>query len=80
MDQGTAKDFIEDLMGKVNALEDSFRVLHERMEHLKEQRDRYADRLFALQSEYNNLLRLITKHVCIGWDCVICKGLGGQVD
>ena len=76
MDAGTAKDYIEDLMLQVQALEDSFRAINARTEELKAQRDRYAERLFALQSEYNDLLRLITKHVCIGFDCVICKGLG----
>lgn len=55
MDAGTAKDYIEDLMLQVQALEDSFRAINARMEELKAQRDRYADRIFQLQTENNKL-------------------------
>lgn len=55
MDKGTAKDFIEDLLLQIQALEDSFRALNARMEQLKAQRDRYAERLFQLQYEHRQL-------------------------
>jgi len=41
MDAGTMKDYIEDLIQQVNALEEQFRTLDAIIKQLQEQRDQY---------------------------------------
>jgi prefoldin subunit 5 len=48
MDAGTMKDYIEDLIQQVNALEAQFRKLNEVIVQLQEQRDQYRRMYEAL--------------------------------
>jgi len=51
MDNGTMKDYIEDLIQQVNALEAQFHKLNEVILQLQQQRDTYRDLLIAFRSE-----------------------------
>ena len=48
MDAGTMKDYIEDLIQQVNALEEQFRKLNAVIVQLQEQRDQYRRMYEAL--------------------------------
>jgi len=43
MDNGTMKDYVDDLILKVNTLEGQFRTLEAIIKQLQEQRDLYLD-------------------------------------
>jgi flagellar capping protein FliD len=60
MDAGTMKDYIDDLILKVNTLEGQFRTLEEIIKQLQIQRDMYKLLYDDLNVEYRKLVDKIT--------------------
>jgi phage shock protein A len=52
MDAGTMKDYIEDLVQQVNALEAQFHKLNEVIVQLQEQRDQYRKSMQMMSIDY----------------------------
>jgi hypothetical protein len=60
MDMGTMKDYVDDLILKVNTLEGQFRTLEEIIKQLQIQRDMYKLLYDDLNVEYRKLVDKIT--------------------
>ena len=60
MDMGTMKDYVDDLILKVNTLEGQFRTLEEIIKHLQIQRDMYKLLYDDLNVEYRKLVEKLT--------------------
>jgi hypothetical protein len=60
MDMGTMKDYVDDLILKVNTLEGQFRTLEEIIKQLQIQRDMYKTLYEDLNVEYRKLVEKIT--------------------
>jgi hypothetical protein len=56
MDMGTMKDYVDDLILKVNTLEGQFRTLEEIIKQLQIQRDIYKTLYEDLNGEYKKLI------------------------
>jgi hypothetical protein len=56
MDMGTMKDYVDDLILKVNTLEGQFRTLEEIIKQLQIQRDIYKNLYEDLNVEYRKLV------------------------
>ena len=56
MDMGTMKDYVDDLILKVNTLEGQFRILEEIIKQLQIQRDIYKNLYEDLNVEYRKLV------------------------
>jgi hypothetical protein len=54
MDNGTMKDYIEDLIQQVNTLEAHFRALEKVMKQLQDQRDLYLDLWLKAEAKLAN--------------------------
>ena len=60
MDMGTMKDYVDDLILKVNTLEGQFRTLEEIIKQLQIQRDMYKILYEDLNVEYKKLVEKVT--------------------
>ena len=60
MDMGTMKDYVDDLILKVNTLEGQFRTLEEIIKQLQIQRDMYKLLYDDLNVEYRKLVEKMT--------------------
>jgi hypothetical protein len=60
MDMGTMKDYVDDLILKVNTLEGQFRTLEEIIKQLQIQRDMYKLLYDDLNVEYRKLVEKFT--------------------
>ena len=60
MDMGTMKDYVDDLILKVNTLEGQFRTLEEIIKQLQIQRDMYRLLYDDLNVEYKKLVEKLT--------------------
>jgi hypothetical protein len=60
MDMGTMKDYVDDLILKVNTLEGQFRTLEEIIKQLQIQRDMYKLLYDDLNVEYRKLVEKLT--------------------